>query len=242
MSSFYFPSDDLHMNIARGLVRGTSHIHKFGAVDSLSTATTGTVWDVDDTVYPWTAFATPGTIVLATNVAENGKKVVIEGLDTNFDNLSEEVTISAGAATTSGTFARVFRAYISEGTTNTNDITLSRGGTTIAVIRADAGQTLMAIYTIPNGHTGYMTHMTTSCQQNADGTGNMYVRYNTVGVAFRIAHTYEVSGTGGTHDYTFGVPLALPEKTDIDMQIGTRSNNGRFTSSFDIILIKNGLI
>ena len=67
MSSFYFPSDDLYMTIARGLVRGTSHIHKFGAVDSLSVSTTGTVWDVDDTVYPWTAFATPGTIVLATN-------------------------------------------------------------------------------------------------------------------------------------------------------------------------------
>lgn len=242
MSSFYFPSDDLYMNIARGLVRGTSHIHKFGAVDSLSVSTTGTVWDVDDTVYPWSAFATPGTIALTTNVAENGKKVIIQGLDSNYDDLSEEVTISAGAATTTGTFGRIFRAYVSEGATNTNDITLSRGGTTIAVIRADMGQTLMAIYTIPNGHTGYMTHMTTSCQQNADGTGNMYVRYNTVGVTFRIAHTYEVSGTGGTHDYTFGVPLALPEKTDIDMQISTRSNNGRFTSSFDIILIKNGLI
>ena len=242
MSSFYFPSDDLYMNIARGLVRGTSHIHKFGAVDSLSVSTTGTVWDVDDTVYPWTAFATPGTIVLATNVAENGKKVVIEGLDTNFDNLSEEVTISAGAATTTGTFARVFRSYVSEGATNTNDITLSRGGTTIAVISADMGQTLMAIYTIPNGYTGYMTHMSTSCQQNADGTGHMYIRYNTVGVAFRVMHTYEVAGTGGTHDYEFGVPLALPEKTDIDMQISTRSNNGRFTSSFDIILIKNGLV
>ena len=40
----YHPTDDLFLNISRGLVRGTSSVHKFGAVNSMSTSTAGTVW------------------------------------------------------------------------------------------------------------------------------------------------------------------------------------------------------
>ena len=55
---------------------------------------------------------------------------------------------------------------------------------------------------------------------------------------FRVSHTFEVTG-GSQYLYNFSVPLPIPEKTDIDVRITTRSNNGRFTAAFDIILIKN---
>ena len=69
----------------------------------------------------------------------------------------------------------------------------------------------------------------------------MYVRYNTVGTTFRVGHTFEVSGDGGPYDYKFSFPQEFAEKTDIDVRLTTRSNNGRFTAAFDILLIKNEL-
>ncbi len=47
--------------IANGQVFNTSFNHKFGAVPSMSQNTTGTIWDKNDTLYPWSAFDTPGT-------------------------------------------------------------------------------------------------------------------------------------------------------------------------------------
>ena len=69
-------------------------------------------------------------------------------------------------------------------------------------------------------------------------TGDMYVRYFGEN-AFRIGHTFEVSGDGGEYDRELSFPIPLPEKTDIDVRLTTRSNNVRATTSFDIMLVDN---
>jgi hypothetical protein len=43
------------------------------------------------------------------------------------------------------------------------------------------------------------------------------------------------------YNYKFAFPQEIPEKSDIDVRLDTRSNNGRFTAAFDILLIKNEL-
>ena len=48
----YYPTENLSLNISRGLVKGTSYVHKFGAVDAMSQNVSGTIWDVDDALYP----------------------------------------------------------------------------------------------------------------------------------------------------------------------------------------------
>ena len=65
MGISHYPTGNLGLNIARGLVKGTTYIHKFGAVPSMSTNTTGTVWDVGDTLYPWSAFASASTLTIS---------------------------------------------------------------------------------------------------------------------------------------------------------------------------------
>lgn len=234
----YFPSENLELNIARGLVKGTSFIHKFGAVPTMSTNTTGTVWDVNDTIYPWSAFNSGSVLTIAANVADNGKDVTIYGLDANYKAIDETVTISAGAATTTKQFIRVYRAFCSAQNTYNIDIKVST--TTVARITAGLAQTLMSVYTVPAGYTGYLIQGTMSAQAGADATGNMFVRYFGQ-TSFRVGHSFEVSGGGGQYGYKFGVPLAIPEKSDIDIRITTRSNNGRYTAAFDMILIKGGL-
>jgi hypothetical protein len=240
MVQSYYPNEETYLNIARGLVKGTSHIHKFGAVPSMSQSTTGTIWDINDTVYPWSAFDTANTVVVSANTADNGRVLTIVGLDSNYDPLSETVTISAGAATTTNQFKRVFRAFTTSGT-NTNNINMSVNSSTVARITLGLGQTLMAVYTIPRNHTGYLMKGTMTAQASADATGNMYVRYGGEG-AFRVGHSFEIGGGGGQYVYDFGVPISIPEKSDIDVRATVRSNNGRYTAAFDLVLIKNGLV
>ena len=43
---------------------------------------------------------------------------------------------------------------------------------------------------------------------------------------------------GGQYDYTFQTPIPVPEKTDIDIRATMRSNNGRYTCTFDIMLVE----
>jgi hypothetical protein len=231
--------EDDFLSIARGHVKDASHIHKFGAVPAMSQNQTGTVWDVDDTLYPWTAFDTSGVLTIpAVNAADNGVVVSVFGLDDNFDLVSENFTVSSSGTTTgTQTFKRVYRSFMSDGVTNVGNINVQRGGTTVARITAGKGQTLMAIYTVPNGYTGYLLKGQMSCQAGADATGNMFVRYSGQS-AFRIGHSFEVSGAGGAYDYDFGVPIQIPSKSDIDVRASVRSNNARVSSAFDIILFK----
>jgi hypothetical protein len=239
MAQAYYPNEDTYLNIARGLVKGTKHIHKFGAVPSLSISTTGSIWDIGDTIYPWSSLNIASVLTIAANTSDNGVQVSIYGLDANYNEIDETVTIEAGAATTTKSFIRVYRAFASS--SNANNIDIKVGATVVARITAGLAQTLMAIYTIPAGYTGYLLHGTMTAQASADATGNMFVRYFGQ-TSFRVGHSFEVSGSGGQYDYTFGVPISIPEKSDIDVRATTRSNNGRYTAAFDMILIKTGLL
>ena len=244
MANSYIWDEQFDLNVARGKVRGASQIHKFGATPSQSINTTATVWDKEDTLYPWSAFDTAGVLVAAqVGASDNGKVVTIEGLDENYELASETFTLSsAGDVTGTQTFKRVYRGFISSGADNVGQLNFSRGGTQVLRILAGAGQTLMAVYTVPAGYTGYLYHGNSSAQGTAHGTGYMYVRYNSIATAFRVGHTFEVNGNGGSYDYKFSFPQELPEKTDIDVRMKTGvSNNGRFTAAFDILLIKNEL-
>ena len=231
------------IQIASGRTLHTSFIHAFGAVPAMSQNTNGTVWDVSDTKYPWSSFNTAGTLTIpAVAAQDSGHTVTIVGLDSDFNDLSETVTVSSsGSVTTTNSFKRVYRAFCTGGglgETNFANINIQKGGVVVARITADKGQTLMAVYTVPKGYTAYIVKGVMTVQANADATGDMYVRYFGQST-FRVGHSFEVSGTGGEYTYEFGVPLPIPEKSDIDVRATVRSNNARATAAFDIILVAN---
>lgn len=241
MSTKYYPnSDDISLLVSRGLVTKTSFFHKFGAVPSMSTNTTGTVWDKNDTVYPWSTWDTAGVINIdAASASDVGKQITVVGLDGNYLETTETITLASQTNNTgSVSFKRVFRAYVVDGNTNVGAITIQRNSTDVAIISAGLGQTLMAIYTVPAGKTGYLYKGTCSAQAGADATGNMHVRYFGQS-SFRVGHSFEVNGAGGQYVYDFSFPIPVPEKSDIDVRLTTRSNNGRFTAAFDVLLIDN---
>ena len=239
MADYFVWDEEFPLNVSRGKVRGASVVHKFGAVPSMATNTTGTIWDIDDTLYPWSAFDTAGVLVAGiVDAADNGHVIRVEGLDENYETVSEDFTVSS-SATVTGTvsFKRVYRAYITtDSGSNTADITFTKGGTPVLRIKAGKGQTLMAVYTVTAGCTAYIKQIACSAQAGADATVDVKVR-DTSGIT-RVQASFEVVGDGGPYINQFYYPLKVPEKTDIEFRATTRSNNGRYTATFDMIVVR----
>ena len=226
------------MGVAANHYDGLSHVHKFGAVPAMSQNNTGTIWDVNDTTYPWSAFSSATTLTVdRASASDADKEVLIQGLDGAYNEISETVTLtSATGNATTKSFIRVYRAYITNGSaTNVGNVTVKASTTVVAQITATKGQTLMAIYTVPSGYSAYILKGAATCQDGADATGDMFVRYFGES-AFRVGHSFEVCGDGGEYMYEFGIPLRIPEKSDIDIRASVRSNNARVTAAFDMLL------
>ena len=233
--------EDDYLNIARGQVKGASHVHKFGAVPAMSNGETGTIWDVDDTNYPWTALDTPAVVnIERNNASDDGLQITVQGLDGDYNFAEDTITISGADTVGTVLFKRVNRAFITTGAVNNVGIidieAGAAGGTTVARINAGKGQTLMSVYTVPAGKNAYILQGTASCQDGADATGDMFVRYFGQD-AFRVGHSFEFAGDGGQYFYKFGVPIKIPQKSDIDIRAQVRSNNARLTAAFDIVLM-----
>lgn len=225
--------------ISSGKMLNTRGVHIFGAVPVMSNNATGTVWDVNDTVYPWSIFSTPGVVnIPAVNASDNGDIIVVQGLDANF-NEQEEILIASSSGTVTGSliFSRVFGA-IDVSDTNTANIDIRKNSTVVARITAGLAQAAMAVYTIPNGYTGYFTQGVCTCQVGGDATVNVRARFANQS-SFRTGHSFEVSGAGGQYFYQLTTPLRLPARTDLDVVATVRTNNSRIAAAYDIILVRD---
>jgi len=232
------------------LPAGFGQIHKFGAVPAMSQDTAGTIWDENDTIYPWATIDANGVLTVTvvepnnesnTSTAHDGDTVEIQGLDGDYNLQTETVTISGSSATTTNNFKRVFRARFIAATgfdPNTKRILIKSGVTTVAKILEDLGQTLMSVYTIPAGFTGYLMRLDVTAQGTATGSFKLFARPGGVG-SFQLKHVAEVNGVGGPYQLEYPIPQSFPEKTDIDARMHTQSNNGRYTCTFDILLVDN---
>lgn len=228
---------NFELNVARGKMRGASSIHKYGAVSSLGVGNTGTVWDVDDTLYPWEEFDGGAiTLTIQSDPADAGKNICIIGLDADYNEQVEDIVLDGTLTqTTTLQYIRVYRGFCKQQLANNVDI-LSPTSTIVMRITEEANQTLMAVYTIPAGYTGYLRQGTATAQSTSDATGFMKVRFGGQ-QGFNVGHTFEVSGDGGQYFYEFPYYVKIPEKSDIDVVVRGRSNNGRFTAAFDILLL-----
>jgi len=240
--------NDEPISVARGLVRDVSGDTINGSVPAMSQNQTGTIWDINDTTYPWGALTSANNLTInVSSSGDVGDSITIYGLDANRDPLTETVTLSAqtGVSTTSA-FLRVNKAVFTNisGSQNLGNITILNGASTaVARIRTGNGSTQMAVYSVPNGYEAYITQGTCSCQAGADATGKFFVRDDGQ-PSFVLAHSFEVSGAGGQYTYKFTTPFRVSANSDVDVEATVRSNNARVTAAYDIILIDttgNGL-
>ena len=222
--------EHLGIQIASGLVINTSHINKFGYNPVLSSSLE-TIHDAGG-LYSYIETAGPATV---TGASDAGAVVSVQGLDENYDQVTESVIVGE---TTSTNFIRVFRARLETHPTaevNNGDITVTVDGAVRATILADKGQTLMALYTIPRRTTGYLIKFQGSVEKSQEIVFKILTRSIDNGV-FNVKGQFGSFGNSITYDYP--VPLLFKEKTDIEVraQAGATAAGGAI---FDLILVRN---
>jgi len=226
------------LQVARGQIPGHSFVHRIARVPLMSNNQTGTVWDINDTIYPWSAWDTTGAVTVSrADAGDAGKNVIISGLDADYNPVSTTITLTNATGNTSATvFSRIDLVRMNGTSVNVGQIDVLKGATTVARVVAGVGQSLKGTYTVPAGFTAYVTQGVMTIRSGADATGTFY--YRLPGDRFVIAHTFEVASS--EYFYTFTCPLALPEKTDLDVRATVRTNNALVTAAYDMILIQNG--
>lgn len=218
------------IGVRRGMYQELGGIDKFGYLPTAGTSYK-TVWDGDN-VYTYPSSAVTMTATSAAGATDNGVEVTIQGLDTDYNELNETITLAgSGTATTTGEFLRINRAFVSNGQASTNDIAIGNGGTYYAYILEEYQQTLMAVYTIPKGKRGYLVAANISVEKNQPVVSKLMIRAS--GGVLRANGI--VSTFGVPFQRVWQLPPVLNEKTDIEI----RAKAGATTSiaaGFEILL------
>jgi hypothetical protein len=168
-------------DIAEGRVKNVSKIDKFG-YNSAVGSSFETVWDGNN---QYTYIESAGTaVVTSSDSDDNGSTVELQGLDVDYNLITEVVTVGGAASTNS--FYRMFRARVivaNTGTTNVGTITITVDSKSAAIINPDNAQTLMAIYTIPRRTTGYLMQLDVGSSKDVEHNIRIVTR-DIVGNAF----------------------------------------------------------
>ena len=228
---------DSYFSIAQGQIDGYSLVHVTGYNADVDAAVDETVWGAGG-LYPWSVWSTTRVVTVVSSSASDTGSVVVSGLDASYLPVSEEIDCNGTTPTTGTTaFIRVNSAVYKNGATNNAGVvTITADSSTIGLIEIGIGQTLNGIYTVPAGHTAYILTGDFSVQKGEDAQVRFFIR--PFGQGFRIAHIGEVFES--TYRYDFTVPVAMPEKTDLDIHASlVETNNTRVSTNFSMILVKN---
>jgi hypothetical protein len=228
-----------YLQVSRGLIDGHKRVFKFG-YNGVIQNVEETIWDVGG-LYTYPSSAVAMTATSSAGATDENIEVTIQGVDTNYAELSETVTLNvSGTATTSGSFLRVYRAFVSGSTASTGNITIANTGTTYAYMSSADQQTLMALWTVPAGYTAYLFQLDTTAftvQNNKVATIRMLTRE--LNGVFRTQNKFDLFE--GSYHQDITCPQPIPEKTDIEFRAIADSSNAdlRVAATFDIIYIEN---
>ena len=239
------------LEIARGNIPGLSQINKFGRNPDIASAGTEEIWDGSAAyVFPATALMT--SISQTTDQSTmRGKTIEVQGLDANWDAVTQnavlDATLTTNVVTLTTALIRCHRMKVLANVVSDSDIRVHNAGETqdYAVITSGNNQTLMAIYTIPNGVTGYMTsfYSSLSPETNKDPTKmqvDLLGRDNDNGYEKQIKHSYGLPKEGSElFQHRYEPYKKFTQKTDVFVTGSPIGKAADVSSGFDFILVDN---
>ena len=227
--------------VGEGLVTGQSVVHKFGQNTALNTSTYEDIWDGGG-VYTYPANGTAPITNVESTSASDTFDLEVQGLDINGDLTVQTVTLTGTTLVTLPTpLWRVFRMKNVGTADNVGIISADNAGTTVtyAIIQIGNNQTLMALYTIPLGKTGYLYQGTNSLVgliRTYSVSGRMWVRPS--GGVFQLKKTFGLQADGTSFiNITNIIPAKMPALTDIRVDAISSAANSGLNTTFEILLI-----
>jgi hypothetical protein len=231
-------SEPFELQVARGDITGHTALFKYG-YNPLIVNLEETVWDAGG-IYTYPTSAVKMTATSAGGADDEFVEITMVGLDADYNEVSEVVTLDGTGVGESNTFfLRIYRAFVSGSQAPTGNVTITNSSTTYAQITLGENQTLMAVYTVPAGHTLYVTEGIAT--HGTDNSGAFMT------VRFLTRRNNGVFRTGVKVDiinseliFPFTQPLKIEEKTDVEVRAKCSKNqNNAISAVFQGVLIKN---
>ena len=249
-------SEPFELQVARGQIAYHKSIYKFGnnpvVADSIET-----IWPQGG-LYSYLSAATVLKVSSSsandTSAGTGARTVELFGLDGDYNEISEVVTLSGQTAVnTTQSYLRINRMVVrSAGSGGANAGIIYAGTGTVttgvpaniyATINGDGtNQTLMALWTIPAGYTGYLMQYDVSngTTSNTPAVCKLLLVARPYGEVFQTKDVKSLT-TGMHIENTLVVPVEFAEKTDIEVRAISSSASVTFdiSSAFEMLYIKN---
>ena len=246
-------SEPFDLQVARGQVAFHETQFKFGfnpdIDDSLET-----IW-AEGGLYSYLSAASVLKISSSStddaSAGTGARTITISGLDANYDEISESVTLNGQTAVnTTQSFLRVFRIIVDtagSGGQNAGVIYAGTGTVTSGVpankygtIAVGDNQTLMCFWTVPRGYTAYLYQIDISMNTEvANKFGTVSIVARPEGGVFNIKDKFALSQD--IIHQEFKHPIKFAEKTDLEVRAIASSSNANLAVSagLDIVYIQN---
>lgn len=239
-----------NLRVSQGAVAGASSVSNFGYNSDVDTGEE-TIW-TQGGLY---AYPSSAAVVYVSSANTNdtvagtgARTATIEGLDTNYGQISETVNLNGQTqVTTTKQYLRINRVYVASagsGGTGAGVIyTATSGaasgvptGTTYAAIVAGENQSQMAIYTVPAAFSLYIdnVYFTAAVSATTNHVITKLATRNLNGV-FRSRTTNILENSPLINNFEF--PLKVNAKTDIECRASGSTTNNQVSASFEGALI-----
>jgi len=248
------PLQDTALAIAMGAVPGVRGMNKFGTNETVTTAFSY-LWEFGDGWTPIPVATTlefASTSALDTAAGTGATGLTIEGLDGNYDEISETLPLDGQTPVlTTKLFLYVNRAYCSgAGVTQKNqgtiyvadDSTAWASGVPVTdaavqgMINPLHGQTQQTIYTVPRGYTAF-THGGYMTSESNILTRLRVLFWNRFTNVHRTLFELTIKGPTFSHEAYPYVPVL--EKNTVYMEVNVSAGTTTVSGGLNFILVSN---
>ena len=218
----YEPFD---LQVARSQIYGHQQVNIFGYQSAIGN-TKIPVWE-NATTYTYITSASTLTLVSTSASDDTVAKVLISGLDSGFNQISESLQMNGTTGvTTLNSYYRVNSLVLTSAgtgqTTNVGTITLKQSSNVVAQINAGISKSQSTVYTVPAGYSFYLdlAEVNTSNSYTSSNivTYSVQAINNLTGVKFIVLQQPFVSIYTANRS---SEPFIYTEKTDIQWQLVT---------------------
>ena len=248
--------EPFELQVSQGQIAYHEHIYKFGQ-NSVVGDSVETIWQQGG-LYSYPPSATTMTVSSSntndTSAGTGARTVQILGLDGDYNEISETITLNGQTAvTTTNSFLRVNRALVltaGSGGANAGIIYVGTGTVTTGVpanvyttINGDGtNQSLQAFWTVPANYNAYIyqTNVSTGNSSNTPAVLKTLLVARPHGGVFNTKEVIVL--TDGNHLQNYSFPITLTEKTDIEFRAESSSSSVNFdvSASMSILYVRMG--
>lgn len=214
-------SEPFELQVARGQISYHSVVNIFGTATAIGTSYR-TPWELANT----TALPLIGTAaqldVASSNAADTTQVVQLQGLDANYNQITENVSLNGTTVVTTTQSFKAVNDFITISGNCAGNVTAKIGATVYAQITAGTGRNQAAVYTVPAGFAFYLARIDAF---SATATGaSKFITFNNKNT-FSDGRVFNVATTTFAQrmDIMRVLPFKVSEKVTIEFQAKTNS-------------------